>query len=155
MVLVAVPIISTTMSNLHLSSAASSLSGAIQSARYQAISGGCPVQIAVSAQTYLVSAETITGTPPACSTTFAASSYGAIPYASSEISFTSITVGTGAAVAINTSNPSASFQLNPSGMVTAAGTTVPPTSFSLVLSQTKGSGIKTISVSGMGYVKII
>ncbi len=44
MMAISLPIINTTLINMHVASAASSLSGAVQTARYQAISTGCPVQ---------------------------------------------------------------------------------------------------------------
>jgi len=136
MLKISLPVINTSLSNLYLGSAASSLAGAIQSARFQAISLGCPVQIAVSSTTYQISAESITGSPPTCTTTF--SNVGsAVQFASSQISL----------------SPSTTLQLNPNGTVTAAGGTI-PTNFSLVLSQLKGTQTKTVRVSGVGYVKV-
>jgi type II secretion system protein H len=154
MVVVALPSIRNTMSNMHLGSAASALSAAVQSARYRAISNGCPVQLAVSAQSYQVLAQTLTATtPPTCSTTFTAQSYvtggsTVVPYTASEISLSSVN-GT----AINSGNPTATLQFNPSGTVTPAGSAV-PTSYLLVISQTTGSATKTVNVSGVGYVKV-
>jgi Tfp pilus assembly protein FimT len=136
MLKISLPVINTSLSNMYLGSAASSLAGAIQSARFQAISAGCPVQIAVSSTTYQISAESITGSPPACNTTFA-NVGSSIQFASSQIS----------------QSPSTTLQLNPSGTVTAVGGTI-PTTFSLVLSQLKSTQTKTVNVSGMGYVKV-
>jgi len=151
MTVVALPIISTTMSNVHLSAAASSLSGAAQSSRYQAISSGCGILLTVSAQSYQLTSAA--GNPPACSA-FTPLPTSLIPYTSTEISLTAVSVNGGAAVAINTSNPTAAFQLNPSGMVTATSTTVPPTNYTFILSQSKGAATKQVNVSGMGYVTV-
>jgi Tfp pilus assembly protein FimT len=145
---ISLPNITRSISNAHLISAASSLAGAIQGARYQAISTGCPVNIAVATGTYQLSAEQVTGTPPACGTAFVntggygtTGSTGPIPYASSEIVLST----------------NATLQLNPSGTVTLVGNSA-PANFSLVLSiggaTTNGAPIKTISVSGVGNVKV-
>jgi Tfp pilus assembly protein FimT len=138
----AIPIVSTTMSNMHLGSAASSLSGAIQSARYQAIATGCPIQIAVSSGTYQLSNEPVivTGTPPvpACSTTYS-SLGGAVPYSSPDISLSPDTTQT--------------LQLNPSGTITAVGS-LAAQNFTLVLALSNSSATKTVTVSGVGNVKV-
>jgi Tfp pilus assembly protein FimT len=142
----ALPSISTTISNMHLSSTASSLAGGLQSARYLAISTGCPVQITVSAQTYKAAAPTVSGTPPACSTTYPYPVYPTggnpiIQYASSDVSCTT----------------PQTVQFNPNGTVSAAtapGTTPTQTTFSFPLAQLSGTAIKTVNVSGIGYVSI-
>jgi len=157
MTAVGLPMIKNTMSNLHLGSAATSLATVIQSARYLAVSSGCPVQIAVSAQSYQLSAvQLTTATPPACNGTAASPTYsyycgGAyataacpVTYASSEISLSPSTTQT--------------LQFNPSGIVSPAGNTsvtgFTPQNYSLTLAQTTGTQTKTVSVSGGGYVKV-
>lgn len=138
----AIPKITTAMSNLHLASAASSISGAIQGARYQAISTGCPIQIAVSSQTYQLMNEPIvmTGSPavPACSSSYA-NLGSAVPYSSSDVSLSPSTTQT--------------LQLNPSGTISAAGSSAAQT-FTLVMALSNSSAIKTITVSGVGNVKV-
>jgi len=152
MALLALPVINTTMSNMHLGAAASSLSSGIQAARYLAISSGCPVQIAVSAQTYQVSAQSLTGTPPACNGTFAAIAAGSplggtITYASSEISLSPSTT-----VYLYLSSAGTLEQVATSGTVPSP---VVPTPYSFILGQSVGAGTKTVSVSGVGYVKVM
>lgn len=151
---IAVPVINTSMSNLHLSSSATNLAGAIQSARYQAISAGCPVQVAIlyarqsGEQTYQISAENITGTPPACSATY--TNVGSVvPFTTSEITVTSV-----AGIVLNaTTNPSVAVQLNPSGTVSIVGSAA-SAPYLLVLSQAKGGQTNTVNISGVGYVKV-
>jgi type II secretory pathway pseudopilin PulG len=141
---ISLPVINTSLHNMHLNSAASSLAGAIQSARYQAISTGCPININVSATpvngmlTYQVATEPISGTPPACGASFV--NGGLIPYSSSDISVSSAT-------------PSATLQLNPSGTVGTVGVST-PTNFTIALAQLNGAETKLVTVSGVGNVKI-
>jgi type IV fimbrial biogenesis protein FimT len=137
---ISIPSITLSITNMHLGSAASSLAGAIQSARYQAISTGCPYNIAITSVTYQLSAEAVTGNPPTCAATF--SNVGVpVPYSSSEIVLST----------------NVTLQFNPSGTVTTVGSTV-PTNFALVLSiggyTAHGAPTKTINVSGVGNVKV-
>ncbi len=156
MLKISLPAIQNSMSNLHLGSAASSLAGTIQSARYQAISSGCMVQVAVlyarqsGEQTYQISASKgFTGSPPTCS----APTVNTYPFTTSDISVSSVSVNGAAAVPINSSNPSASIYFNQNGTVsTAAGGL--PALFQFVLSQASGGATKTVNVSGVGYVKV-
>ncbi len=160
MLKISMPIINSSMSNLHLGSSATNLAGAIQSARYQAISTGCPMQVAVlyarqsGQQTYQVSAESITGTPPACSATFvnycqnSSLTVCPVPFTTSEITVTSV-----AGIALSATTPSVSVQLNPSGTVSIVGSAV-SAPYLLVLSQANGGETKTVNVSGVGYVKV-
>ena len=148
LVAVAIPIANTTTTNLHLGSTSTSLSSALLSAHYLAISSGCPVQVSVSAQTYQLSGESVTGTPPACSTTYSyvcqGTNYTAtacpVTYANSDVSCTNC-------------SPAQVVQFNSSGTVTAAAGTV-PTSFALVIAPSSGTATKTVNISGMGYVKV-
>jgi hypothetical protein len=164
MVAVAVPIINTTMTNLHLGSAATGLSTAVQSARYLAISSGCPVQMTVSAHTYQEFAPATSGTPPACNIT--PYPYPALPvpynqpitFASSEISVTSASLVSVSGTVLSSLTIPASLQFNPNGTVTATyapGSAQPaPSNFSIVLSPSNGTARKTLFVSGVGNVKV-
>ncbi len=154
MLKISMPVFNTTMHSMHLSSAASSLAGAIQSARYQAISTGCPVTINVSAApvngelTYQLSSEQITGTPPACAATYSyvcAATFSnvacPVPYSSSDVSVASTT-------------PSATILLNPSGTVATTSAISTPANFTISLAQLQGTETKQVTVSGVGAVRI-
>ena len=133
-----IPMITKTLGSVHLTSASSSLTSAIQTARYQAISTGCQVQMSISATSYQLSTQVISGTPPACGATF--SNLGsAIPYASSDVTLTPTTTQV--------------LQFNPNGTLTASGGTAPQV-FTLVLSLTNSTATKTITVSGVGNAKV-
>jgi prepilin-type N-terminal cleavage/methylation domain-containing protein len=145
----ALPIITTTITSMHLGSAASSLAGAIQSTRYQAISIGCPYTLTVlpASNSYQLATEPVSGTPPSCGTTYvnvnpgiSGTSCGAcpIPFASADISTT-----------FNTP-----ILLNPSGTVAAVGSSTVPASFSIVLAMAGSAATKTVSVTGVGNVKV-
>ncbi len=161
MVAVSVPSISTAMSNMHLTSASGSLASALQSARYMAISNGCPVQVAVlytrdaktGEQVYQVTEETISANT--CTTTYVAvpNLPASTPFAASDVAVTSV-VQNGTSTTLSSSYPSATVQFNANGTVTAPGTTSPPISFAFVVSQSKGTQTNTINVSGVGYVKV-
>jgi prepilin-type N-terminal cleavage/methylation domain-containing protein len=135
---IAFPIMNTTMTSMHLGSAASSLAGAIQDTRYMAISLGCPYTLTVlpSQNSYQLATEPISGNPPACGASFV-NTGSPVPFASSDIS-----------TAFNTP-----FLLNPSGTVTAVGSTV-PTSFSITLASQNSAATKTVMVTGVGDVKV-
>lgn len=159
-----IPVISTTMTNLHLGSSATSLASALQSARFRAISTGCQVQVAVSAQTYQVSGIQISGTPPSCVSTYSnwcAGVYSTaacpVPYTTSEISTTSATTVASTGT-VTTELLPLIVQFNPSGTITTSTTTpatTPPNSFTFTLAKASGSSTtKTVNVSGAGYVKI-
>ena len=141
MLKISMPIVNSSMRAMHLGSAASSLAAGIQNARYQAISNGCPMSITVSTGSYQLAAESITGTPPTCTTTFVnvPGDMGLIQYATSDISLTSGTT---------------TLYLNPNGTVTTVATGGVPTNFSLVLTPANGTATKTVNVSGVGNVKV-
>jgi Tfp pilus assembly protein FimT len=134
----AFPIMNTTMTSMHLGSAAGSLAGAIQDTRYMAISLGCPYTLTVlpSQNSYQLATEPISGTPPACGASFV-NTGEPVPFASSDISTTFHTP----------------ILLNPSGTVTAVGSTV-PTSFSITLASQNSAATKTVLVTGVGDVKV-
>ena len=130
----AVPNFQSTMMTYRLGSAASAISGAVQSTRYQAINAGCTYQLALTSgsTTYQVSAQTISGSPPACSSTY--SNVGsAVPWSTtSNISL----------------NQSVTFTFNPNGTVTSSVSGTPQMTIST------GNYWKQITVSGTGYVTI-
>lgn len=117
-----------------LNAAASAISGVIQSTRYQAIMVGCPytLTLTTSSMTYQLQTQNITGSPPACATSFS-NVGGAVPWTTSkEISI----------------NQNTTLQFNPSGVVTA---TTGSTTFNLTL----GTMTKAFTVSGVGNVTIV
>ena len=164
MVAIAVPTINTTMTSFHLGSAATGLSSAVLSARYLAISSGCPVQMTVNARTYQEFAPATSGTPPACNTT--PYPYPALPFpnnqaitfASSEISVTSASLVSVSGTVLSSLTIPVSLQFNPNGTVTATytpGSTQPaPSNFSIVITPSSGTAKKTLFVSGVGNVKV-
>jgi len=131
----AMPMARNMIRSYRLNAAASSISGAIQSTRYQAIMVGCPYTLAFSSSsiTYQAATQNITGTPPACATSYS-NVGGAVPWATSpEISLSS----------------SVTLTFNPSGTVTSNQTGSPPTTLTIGV----GGMTKTITVSGVGNVK--
>jgi prepilin-type N-terminal cleavage/methylation domain-containing protein len=135
----AFPIMNTTMTSMHLGSAASSLAGAIQDTRYMAISLGCPYTLTVlpSQNSYQLATEPISGTPPACGASFV-NVGNPVPFASSDISTT-----------FNTP-----ILLNPSGTVAAVGSSTLPQSFSIPLTSYHSAATKHVTVTGVGDVKV-
>jgi prepilin-type N-terminal cleavage/methylation domain-containing protein len=118
-----------------LNAAGSAVAGAIQSTRYQAIMVGCPYQLTFTSGSmkYQAATQTITGTPPACASTY--TNVGtAIPWTTSA----EISLGT-----------SVVLTFNPSGTVTSDQTGAPPTTMVLSVN----GMTKTITVSGVGNVK--
>jgi prepilin-type N-terminal cleavage/methylation domain-containing protein len=136
MMAISLPIINTTLINMHVASAASSLSGAVQTARYQAISTGCPVQFTTipASNSYQLATEVVTGSPPACASTYT-NVGNPVPFASSDVLV-----------------PSVTFLLNPGGTVTSTSVVTAPASFSMQV--TNGSTSKTVTVNGVGNVTI-
>jgi len=116
-----------------LTAAVSAVSGAIQSTRYHAIMVGCPytVTFTQTSTTYQLATETVSGSPPACATSFS-NSGTAIPW------------GNAGDV---TMSPSTTLQFSPSGMVTA-------TTGSLSFTLANGLSTKTVNVSGVGNVQV-
>lgn len=130
----AVPMARNMVRNYRLNAASSAVASAIQSSRYQAIMVGCPYTLAFTTTTmnYQVATENITGTPPACATTF--SNVGtAIPWTTTKE----------VAISANTT-----LQFNPSGTVQA-------NTGSLTFNLTLGTMTKAFTVSGVGNVDIV
>jgi len=130
---ISLPSMQRTMLAYRLSAAASSAAAAIQQTRYQAIQVGCPYTIVFTSgsKTYQVQRQNISGTPPVCAATF--SNVGAaIPW----------TTGSGISM-----SPSTTLQFNANGIVSATTGTL---SFQL----SNGNATRTITVSGVGNVKV-
>ena len=159
MTVVAIPIINTSISNMYLGSAATSLASEFSSARYQAISSGCPVQVTVNSQSFQVAGECITGATgcPAtgtvstcsggsntfynwCAGAYSATASCPITFANSQISVAS-------------TGPSNVLYFYPNGSVTTAATGGGPTIYTVQLAQSSGAATKTVTISGVGYVK--
>lgn len=135
---ISLPRMQTTVLNYRLGSAASSVAGAIQQTRYQAINVGCSYTIAFTAgsTTYQVQTLAISGTPPACAASF--SNVG------SAISWTS---SGGISLA-----SSLTMQFDANGMVRTGSPLANCSPCSLQLSN--GNATRTITVSGVGNVKV-
>lgn len=134
MTAVAIPMARNTIRSYRLSAATTAVSGAIQSTRYQAIMIGCPYTLTftTSSLNYQLATQSITGTPPACATSYS-NVGGAIPWSTSkEI-----------AISANTT-----LQFNPNGTVSA---TTGALTFDLTLAGMK----KSFTVSGVGNVNIV
>jgi prepilin-type N-terminal cleavage/methylation domain-containing protein len=128
-----IPMIRNMIRSYRLTAAASAVSGAIQSTRYQAIMVGCPytVTFTQTSTTYQIATEPVSGSPPACATSFS-NLGGAIPWGSA---------------GDVTMSPSTTLQFSPSGMVTA-------TTGSLSFTLSNGLSTKTVNVSGVGNVQV-
>jgi Tfp pilus assembly protein FimT len=136
---ISLPIITTSLNNMHLGSAARSLSGAIQSTRYLAISVGCPYQFTVlpASNSYQLATEAVSGNPPACASTY--TNVGSpIPFANSDVTITATTT----------------FLLNPSGTVSAVATPTAPVYPAIGIVLAHGATTKTVMVTGVGNVKV-
>lgn len=137
---ISLPTIQNTILAFDLSAAGSTVAGAISQTRYQAIMIGCPYTIAFTAgsTTYQVQTEAISGTPPVC-----ASSYSNV---GNPISWSGE-----AGISLVTST-TFTFLANGTVSATQGGSNCAmPCTFQL--SNTQGS-TNTISVSGVGYVKV-
>lgn len=136
----ALPQLTQTMRNMHLGSSSATLSSAIQAARYQAIQSGCPITMTVSTGTYLLAFEKLktTGGIPQCDTVFTNDPRGSLPWASSDIAL----VGA-----------PQTMEFNPSGTVSITGVLF-PNNFTIQIMDMPSSASKTISISGVGSVKV-
>ncbi len=130
----AVPNFQNMMNSYRLSSAATSIQGAVQATRYQAITGGCSYQLALTttSQFYQVQAQQITGSPPACSTSTYTNVGNPVQWSTSS--------------KISLSN-NITYTFLPNGSVTISGSN--PITLTL-------NGVwKQITVSGTGYATIV
>ena len=69
---ISLPSFQNSLKSVHLSSATTSVTGAIQSTRYKAIVSGCQYTIAFSqtTTTYQIAWQVLSGNPPSCATTY-------------------------------------------------------------------------------------
>lgn len=130
---IGLPVVKKALSAYNLSAAVAAVTGSIESTRYQAIATGCPYTIAFSPlnNNYQVSYEPLTGSPPACATTFS-NLKGAVPWAGS------------GGISLS---PATTLQFSPNGSVTA-------TAGSLVFTLANDTATETITVSGVGNVTV-
>jgi type IV fimbrial biogenesis protein FimT len=130
----AAPVARNTIRAYRLNTAATAVSSVIQSTRYQAVNIGCNYTVAfqTSTQTYQVQTQNITGTPPACATSYS-NVGGAIPWASTK----EITIS---------ANTTLLFQ--PNGTVSASTGAM---TFDVQLGNLK----KSFTVSGVGNVSVV
>ncbi len=152
---ISLPTINRTITNMHLTSSATSLAGVIQSTRYQAISTGCPYEVTITAasrsyQIYTEKVVTSPTAPPVCATTYSyvcASNYSgaacAIQFANSDVN-----------VSFNPVSATSTLVLNPSGTISTTSSITTPSTFTIVFSPSTGSQTKTVTVSGVGNVRI-
>jgi Tfp pilus assembly protein FimT len=137
---IALPSMAKTWQSYHLSSATSTIAGAIQSTRYQAVFYGCSYQLAISGTSYQISNEALSGTPPTCASTYTTVG-GAIPFSQGDVSVSSpVTLTFNANGTVSTSGTSST---NLAVTTIVVGFTVP--------GQTAQ---RKITVSGVGYVTI-
>jgi len=133
MAAVALPYLYGNRRSYHLTQASTAAAGAIEATRYKTIMTGCNYSITFTASgtTYQVQTQVLTGTPPACSASW--SNVGAAtPWStSSDVTMT----------------PTSTIQFSPDGTVTA-------TAGSRALVFSNGFTTNTVSVSGVGNVRI-
>ena len=139
----AVPSFQNSFKSVHLSSATSAVTGAIQSARYKAVVSGCQYQIAFlqTTTTFQVTGQTLSGSPPSCASTFT--------NVGPAISWS----GTGNGITLLAST---TLQFTPAGIVTlVSGGSTPCTAGVACLKLSNGSTTtSTIIVSGVGNVTV-
>ncbi len=141
----AVPSFQSSFSSVHLSSATSAVSGAIQSTRYRAVVSGCQYQIVFSQGTitYQLTSQALTGTPASCPMNEGFANVGAsVPWS-----------GNGNGITLQAST---TLQFQPNGIVTVAsgGSTGCATNALACLRLSNGSTTSTINVSGVGNVTV-
>jgi Tfp pilus assembly protein FimT len=150
LVAIALPSFQNTFKSVHLSSATSAVTGAIQSTRFKSVVGGCNYQIVFSQSTttYQLTTQTLSGTPPSCPVTLPFTNVG------SSVSWS----GTGDDISLLAST---TLQFSPNGIVTlSSGGSTPCTTGNnmtpvacLILSNGTAT-TNTIIVSGVGNVTV-
>ena len=130
----ATPVARNTIRAYRLNTAATAVSSVIQSTRYQAVMIGCNYTITflASTTTYQIQTQNITGTPPACATTYT-NVGGLVPWASTkEISISTDTT----------------LVFQPNGTVSAS-------TGGLQFDVRLGNMKKSFTVSGVGNVSVV
>jgi Tfp pilus assembly protein FimT len=140
---ISIPIATNAYRGYHLTAASSQAAGAIQAARYQAVSTGCPYTITLpsSSTTYQLATEVISGSPPACAGTY--SNVGE-----------SISYSTSGDVSVNSGTTTLVLTMNPNGIVTATGGAASCTGAVGCFVLTNSKSTNTIKVSGVGNVTV-
>jgi type IV fimbrial biogenesis protein FimT len=137
---ISVPGYQSSMKSMHLSSATTAITGAIQSTRYKAIVSGCQYTIAFSqANTnYQIAGQSLSGNPPSCGSL--ANVGSALPWSTSgDVSL----------------KVSSTLTFYPAGTMTATGGSTPCTNGIACLILSNGTTTtSTIIVSGVGNVKV-
>jgi len=137
----AVPVYQNVMTSYRLSTAASTIAGAIQSTRYRAIAVGCSYKLVLTtgSTNYQILTQAMTGNPPSCPTTSTYTNVGdAIPWTST--------------TNINLSS-SVTLTFIPNGTVVDQ-TGSPPSSTVAEETLSINGLTKNIYVSGVGYVTV-
>ncbi len=139
---IAVPNFLNTSKSMHLSSATSTMSGAIQSTRFKSVVSGCNYQLAFSQSNtnYQITGQTLSGNPPTCAASFT-NVGSALPWSTSgDVSL----------------KASTTLQFSPNGTVTlSSGGSTPCTNGIACLILSNGSTTtSTIIVSGVGNVTV-
>ena len=147
----ALPSMAKTWQSYHLSSATSSITGVIQSTRYQAIYYGCSYQLTISGTGYQISGEALSGTPPTCATTYSnvcPPTYTPIYTTGCPISFSQGDVSVATSVTLT---------FNANGTVSTSGTSSTSLAITPIVVGFTVPGQtaqRTITVSGVGYVTV-
>jgi len=145
---ISVPLMETTIVNYRLGSAAAAAAAAVQQTRYLAIQSGCYYTIAFTtgSTTYQVQGQASSGTPPVCSSSFT-------NYPTGGTGLVSWTSGGGINLVASTTlefGPNGIVGLPPSPSTNPLSPCTPSCTFQL----SNGNATKTITVSGVGNVKV-
>jgi type IV fimbrial biogenesis protein FimT len=141
---ISAPSFQTSLKSAHLSAATSSVTAAIQSTRFNAIVSGCNYQVAFSQSTttYVITAQKLSGNPPACATTYTS-------------------VGSGSPISWSGSGDislkaSTTLTFLPNGVVNlySGGSTPCTTGLACLVLSNGTVATNTIIVSGVGNVKV-
>ena len=141
---ISVPSYQSSLKSIHLSSATTAVTGAIQSTRFRSVVSGCEYTLALTQgiTTYQLAWQALSGNPPACPANSAFTNVGsAIPWSTSgDVSLTS----------------SITLQFCPNGTVGlySAGSTGCTTAIPSFTLSNGSSTTRTIIVSGVGNVTV-
>jgi Tfp pilus assembly protein FimT len=139
---ISVPNFQNSLKSVHLNSATTAVTGAVQSTRFRAIVSGCQYNIAFSQTdtTYQIAGQVLSGSPPSCAAAFT-NVGSALPWSTS--GDVSLIVST-------------TLQFSPNGIVTlSSGGLTPCTTGIACLKLSNGSATtSTIIVSGVGNVTV-
>jgi len=155
---IALPVYQNTVLGYRLTAAAASVAGAIQQTRYQAIMNGCYYTIAFTAgsTTYQVQTQTVSGAPPACATNGDGSpKFTNAPEINSTQLAGPVPWTTGGGISILSST---TLEFGSSGIVglppSPATNPLTPCSPTCSFQLSNGNATRTITISGVGNVKV-